>query len=539
MRRKEKTRKIPLLSLCIFLALVTHLAVFIFLHNHSIYIRAKKLYENAFTKQEVPLKLEFASKEEINFKSLELRKLRPPSRSAPYNQKIEVFLKTEILSLPKVKESVNLFSIKKIEIAKSPTIIKPLKDSLEPKREYLDKIISINSSLNYGKFKGQQGSSSLLWESKKFIPDLHTLQIKDKIREKALFIPTLLSLPPLKELSTLSCSEDFDVSLSFYPQKNENLFAITLIPKNKKPFTKIKKNVFFLLDCSNSIQQRRLRISRYAIISSLSALKKEDKFNILAFDNSLYMLSSKNLIPSAQNFFKARDFLRRISLGSFFSHVNYSIPLNKIVTLPDKKDEINIVILFSNGDELERQKNKLFINRWTKKNNGNFSLFAIATNDDQNLELLDFCSEANKGKLVLASYDRNIKKTLTKLIKSIDFPIIKNISATVIPKKENRKIILQTPFKLPNIYFCQPIVIVGTIDKLENFTLFLQGFHGNKFFNIKKELSFDRAEEDPDLHKKTKNLNQSYSLFAKYLISEDLSFLKKAQDISKDDNYRW
>lgn len=337
------------------------------------------------------------------------------------------------------------------------------------------------------------------------------------------------SLPSLNELSTISCGENFSLDICYTPFEEGFLFAATLIPKKEKEFSKIKKNVLFILDCSSSIDKERFSHTRHSLLSALRFLNREDKFNIIAFNSSLSLFAEENQSLNTENVRDVRNFLRSLESGSVFSPTDFISPFGKILSSPDKKDELNIAILLSNGSELKKFHSQKFLYKWTQKNHGNLTLYTIASLNDKNLPILDFFSSLNKGKVIFSSTDRGIKRKLQRLMNDIKFPIAKNVHCTAI-NGENRKIELFQNGKLPNIYLDDPIVILGKTDSLKPFTLFFQGTHADRYFNIKKEVSLRTAREDSSL-KEEWALHQANLQYKKYLDNGKASHLKAAQSI--------
>ncbi|NGX56765.1 MAG: hypothetical protein K1060chlam5_01011 [Candidatus Anoxychlamydiales bacterium] len=344
-------------------------------------------------------------------------------------------------------------------------------------------------------------------------------------------MPPILDMPKLDDLLTLSYKNFFDIDVSFTKDVSSDgyLFAITFVPKNNLKLKRLKQNVFFLLDRSNSIQEDRLSFTRHAIASSISSLNTDDTFNIIAFDKKLDVLSTNNLSPSHSNVTKARKFLRDQKIGSFFSSTNLSIPLYKILDTNVKDDEINVAILLSDGGGLNKVKNSKIINSWTKKNKGNLVLYSINLQEDKNKSALELFSILNKGKLITSTTNRQLRKKLNRLVQSISYPIAKNLLPTSICLDNSVNIELYpSSNQLPHLYLDEPYVILGSINKLEDFTVFLQGKCGDRFLNIKKHISFDKAKIVGNDLQKQIALYRANQCFEKYLHDLDQTHLKDA-----------
>jgi hypothetical protein len=359
---------------------------------------------------------------------------------------------------------------------------------------------------------------------------------KTNLKNVSIFnsFPSMFELPSLDEMLTLSYKNFFDIDVTFTKDTVNDgyLFALTFVPKNNLKLKRLKQNVFFLLDRSNSIQEDRLTFTRNAISSSITSLNSDDTFNIIAFDKKLDALSTTNLVPNSSNASKARKFLRDQKIGSFFSSTNLSVPLYKILDTNVKDDEINIAILLSDGSGLNKVKNSKIINSWTKQNKGNLVLYSINLENDKNKSALELFSILNKGKLITSSSNRELRKKLNRLVKSISYPIAKNLKPSYVCLDKSVNVELYpSSLQLPHLYLDEPYVIMGSINKLEDFTVFLQGKCGDRYLNIKKHITFDKAKVVGDDLQKQVALYKANQCFEKYLHDSDQNHLKDADSI--------
>jgi Ca-activated chloride channel family protein len=310
------------------------------------------------------------------------------------------------------------------------------------------------------------------------------------------------------------------------------IFAITLIPHAELRLPKIRQHYSFLIDRSNSIQKERLTAVKAAILKSLEELDLEDSFNIIAFDSKIEKLSSAPLPATSSSLASARKFLDEIQLGSFFSTTNLCKPL--LLTIPSFQDDgLHTAILFSDGEPLNKKpaQRELAL-EWTAYNNGRVSLFAIGVGGDAHLATLDAITAYNRGKIVYPPTKRGIKRKLLKLMKTIKHPVAKNLTATAISRSSQVHIDLYPKSAhMPSLYLNEPYVILGTIDKLDDFILFVQGKLKDRWLNIKKTISFIHAKKADSSLKAEWALQQAYDLYEKYLYDLNPSHLAEAQSL--------
>jgi hypothetical protein len=347
--------------------------------------------------------------------------------------------------------------------------------------------------------------------------------------------PHLPDFPSLSELETASYSDAFDTEILFLPREDEKgyLFAVTLIPRPHLQALKIKQNYSFLIDRSNSIQKERLVAAKNAIYKALDELDGDDTFNIIAFDSKIERLSPTSLPYSEESLQTAKAFLDRIELGSFFSSAQLLKPLFLTIPSTIKEDELHTAIVLTDGDLLHKKgAQKSLLYEWTANNAGRVALFAVGIGDDPYLSALETTAAFNKGTMVYSPTKGSLKRKLLKLMKTISYPIAKNLSCRAITREAANQIELYPKQHfMPHLYFNEPYVILGTTKNLEDFILFVQGRLKNKWIHIKKKISFVHAKKGTTSLKAQWALQQAYDLYGKYLCDENPDHLLKAREL--------
>ncbi len=337
-------------------------------------------------------------------------------------------------------------------------------------------------------------------------------------------------------LRTASYSEDFDTEIYFYPLDAGYAFTVTLVPRANLKLSKIGHDICFLIDRSNSIQNDRLGVVKGAVLKAIEQLEMEDSFNIIAFDSKIDKFSASSLPATKTTVKKAKDFLDKIQLGSFFSTSNLCKPL--LLTVPIFDDEkLHTAILFSDGESLNKKmaQRELALD-WLAYNHGRVSLFAIGVGTDAQLAALDAIATQNRGKIFYPPTNKGIKRKLLKLMKTVSCPIAKDLQITAISRSPNTKIELypKTQF-MPLLYQDEPYVIMGIIDKLEDFVLFLQGNGKEEWFNIKKNISFVNAKRSNAL-KAQWAMHEAYHLYEQHLYDLDPKCLAEANELLEENH---
>lgn len=580
---KTKNKYENIFAFCVLLSFLIHLAAIFCLNRHFLSLSSVKKPFSPSEKISSPTALKISEKDVLNFaidKSGQKGKVETKIKTQQRVLKVEDGVKEEppVISIAKEEKISSHFvykpsdtSFKKEMITDKPKktdfsyqmqkidntkkIVQSLKNSImeikqkEPKAIFTKAKLTVQKEISSRDFFSLEPAPNLTLSKlpkKDLVEDASKLKVSllkqwkldpdlNDAALKAPFLPYLPHIPTLSELNTIKCSDDFDVDFEYIAKDDGPgyVFAITLIPKPISYFKKLKQNFYFVLDRSNSIQNKRFTMTRSALASALLSLNKDDTFNILTFDSKLDLVFGKNQHPTHEMILEAKHFLKNQNIGNFFSSKVFFLPLNKMLNNPIKQDEINNIIFITDGDELDKPKNYRLLQKWTEINNGLQSFYALGLSTDKNLPILDFFTSTNKGQLLIATSTKNIRRHLVNLIKSLSTPVAKNIVVTAYDQSLSNIVFYQDPSKQNPLYLDSPYVLIGSIDKLEDFCLFIQGKNPERWFNIKKYISFQRAKRGGESLQKKWVVYKANKLYEDYLKNNDLNLLKKAQDLLK------
>lgn len=311
-------------------------------------------------------------------------------------------------------------------------------------------------------------------------------------------------------------SDDFSYQIEYAPRRLRTgyVFKISLFPKPDVLFQRMRQNFFFLIDRSNSIPRARYFLNKKAIANILPTLAKEDRFNILVFDDKVVKLATESLECTPENIARGQEFLETLGHGGYFATTDIYASLGRILPGLVSDREINTAILLSDGDTyLSMENQRLLIRNWSEANNGKVTLFCCASGSGNNATLLEMIAAFNKGAFLYVSDHNQIEEKLCQLVLSLRHPIGKEISlSTLALTKEAKPTLMPKMGRLPDLYQHRPFVIYGVTQRLEDFTLFLQGKFYDRKFDLRKKISFAQGRSGTlDLERKyTALLTQDY-----------------------------
>lgn len=348
-------------------------------------------------------------------------------------------------------------------------------------------------------------------------------------------VPSLPHLPSLADLQTVNLSDSFESELTFLPRTDGPgyVFALTLLPKAKLSLPKIRQNVVFLIDKSNSIQRERLQSTKQAIHRAIEELGADVHYNVIAFDSKMEKLFPSLTAASSESKQRMSRFLDNISLGSLFSVADLHKALFLTIPTQVQEDELYTAILLTDGESLsKKQMHRSLLHDWTLQNRGRVSLFAVGITGDQHTASLDAACSINKGKFISSTTNRGLKRKLMRLAKNIRSPIAKNILPRAISRSPRNHIeIHSNPSYTPHLYLDQPYVIVGTTDTLDDFVLFIQARLKDGWLNIKKNLSFTQAKKGSESLQAELALQAAYRQYELYIQDDNPAHLAEAKQL--------
>ena len=342
-------------------------------------------------------------------------------------------------------------------------------------------------------------------------------------------MPSLPQLPSLAELETMNLSDSFESELTFHPKADGKgyIFALTLLPRSELNIPKLRQNIIFLVDRSNSIQKDRLQSTKHAISRALEELDSNVLFNVISFDTRLEKLFPTLTSQGFEAKLKANKFIDHISLGSLFSVGDLSKAL--FLTIPSQvaDDELYTAILLTDGESLSKKSTqRALFKDWTLQNRGRVSLYVVSLTGDPHLASLDATCAINKGKLITSTTNRGLKRKLMRLAQNIRHPIAKGVVSRAVAQSPRTAIQLSN--HLPPLYQDEPYVILGSTDTLDDFIIFIQARLKDGWMNVKKSISFADAKKGGESLEAMWALHNAYQEYEKFVIDDKSSHLSDA-----------
>jgi len=293
------------------------------------------------------------------------------------------------------------------------------------------------------------------------------------------------------------------------PEDNQKYFKISIRSgKDAKSLATAPKEIVFLVDCSLSIQQKRLKEFKKGLSYCLNDLNPNDRFNVMAFKESMKWLSPKSLSPTKENIYNALRFVDKLSAGEGTDAYN---ALYKSINIRSSLTP-SYIVLFSDGRPTYGMTDPIkIIHKISDKNKGKRPIFAFSGGARVNRYFLDFISYKNRGWTEYARSTYAIGKHISRMYEKIKDPLLLNLRYNISELDKSQIF----PKELPDFYKNTEFTLYGKYVDEDEFSLqFLGDLEGetNEFMIVG---SLDKATESKADIAKNWAFNKIYYLIGK------------------------
>lgn len=342
---------------------------------------------------------------------------------------------------------------------------------------------------------------------------------------------SLYNWPTLEELNTDSLPSDFYLDTKVLATEDGDFdFACTLKINEQHIIDPLPSHILYVIDASSSMEPHRFNMFKQAVIQSLSYLDPSVKFNIAILNQGEveYLLTkSARSTKASQSYVKRK--LRKISQSK-------RTRLSDMITLLEKekmraKNEIGhrSCVLLSDGNfakniRLDRE----YLQKLSKINTGNFSVYTATVSDKNNREMLSLLAKLNHGFSLFTKTHASFARKFSIMVKYIKSPIMHDIVVTF-PDDPDDTMAYVTDCLSPTVLANKSITFFGNTKDKKSSRVFIQGKSGDRWVNILKELPLDTSRNGR--YKLAKKLAGQKTLFSLYsfLESSDEKYLSDAK----------
>jgi Ca-activated chloride channel family protein len=266
-------------------------------------------------------------------------------------------------------------------------------------------------------------------------------------------------------------------------------FFSFIVEPNPQNTDVIKKVFTLIIDKSGSMSGTKMNQAKETSKFIMNNLNPGDKFNLIAFDNSIKLFRSSHVDYTNNSRDSAILFINNLAAGG---NTNISGAFDAAVPQFSVADTTtaNIIIFFTDGQAtsgiITTSQLITHINTMMHTSEKGIFLFTFGIGNDVNRNLLSVIANSNKG---LATFlgNNDIESVISDFYIKIRYPVLINNNIAFSPAVINEL----HPSKIPNLYKGQQMIVVGRYTEPASLTVKLTGkaFDSNVQFSYQTDLS--------------------------------------------------
>lgn len=319
------------------------------------------------------------------------------------------------------------------------------------------------------------------------------------------FIPTL-SIKASELVATEKIGEFGEIISDHFTCKSSSfqvdgkeplyLFRVEIEPTSLHHFKPLENEILFLIDRSHSIDPAVFKNFKATVSHALGLLPKSCYFNVAFFDKQTTLFEEKSQRATRGEIIRAKTFLIGQDHGGLFASTDL---FKALANLQASSRGVTSAVILTDGDTfLSSSEEKERLLHFIKNKNPDLSLFAAATGESNNIQLLSKVTTFCRGHLTYEKMPTDLQARFATLVRSLSFPIAKDMHGAI-RQEEGRRVFFLTPaHRLPVLYGRSPYVLYGTTDKPGPLTLFIQGKGARGPITIKKQILIEKSSEKSD-----------------------------------------
>lgn len=269
--------------------------------------------------------------------------------------------------------------------------------------------------------------------------------------------------------------DKIESGLLLYEGEKENFFLIMLQPPKEIDLRQIiKREYIFIMDVSGSMSGFPLEISKNLLRKLVSELRPEDRFNLILFSGSSYLLSEKSVEATKKNIQSAIDLINNQKGGGGTELLPALERALSLLTLEDYS--CTIVIATDGYVRVEKEVFDLIRNNLGKAN-----IFAFGIGTSVNRYLIEGMAHIGMGESFVITNPNEAESKANLFIKYIQSPLLTDININY----ESFAAYDVEPLTIPSLFAEKPLTIFGKWQGLPKGKIIITGSSAQKPYNVK------------------------------------------------------
>ena len=252
---------------------------------------------------------------------------------------------------------------------------------------------------------------------------------------------------------------------------DKHFSLITLFPPTvqTEPDVRLPRDVVFVVDTSGSMHGSSLDQAKSALTMAVRRLTKNDRFNIIQFDDQTKALFDRERPASNKNLKVACQYIEALTADG---GTEFAPALRAALNDEVKTGRIRQIVFITDGSI--GNEDQIF--SMIKSRLGANRLFPIGIGSAPNSHLMTKIAEYGRGSFTYIGDISEVAMKMGELFNRLENPIVTDITTTW-PKHFNVDI---TPEIVPDLYQGEPLVIIAETDNFATGSLQISGMLAGK-----------------------------------------------------------
>jgi Ca-activated chloride channel family protein len=268
----------------------------------------------------------------------------------------------------------------------------------------------------------------------------------------------------------------------------ETHFLLTAFPPTVQPRERVPMEMLYMIDVSGSMEGTSIEQAREALLQALDRLSPNDRFAILAFNNTYEEFAQEVLPASTENLAAARRYVKNLRASGGTEMLPALVHL---MQKPVTKGYLRHVVLLTDGDLGNEEQ----IFGALKRDLGDARLFTVAIGSAPNHFLATKMAHFGRGTFTHIADVSEVKEQMARLFSSIESPVLTDVKLSF----EGVEVADVYPRRVPDLLQRQPLLIYGRITKGYSGKVRLSGRSANELYENTMDFNTWKASFHPGI----------------------------------------
>lgn len=243
--------------------------------------------------------------------------------------------------------------------------------------------------------------------------------------------------------------------VAYHAPGDDGYFLLVITPPDLGAAAPLAKDIVLVLDRSGSMNGEKLEQAKRALRYVVENLGPDDRFSILAFNDTAAALSSSLVAATPQAVAAACAWVDGVPASG---GTNIDLALTQALGLFGDSDRPGFLVFLTDGEPTVGETDSVRIASHVKiANGGQARLFAFGVGYDVNAALLDQIALENHGTTTYVVPGEDLELALSAFYRKIAFPVLSDVTVTI----EGVRTYDVLPATVPDMFSGTQLVLAG------------------------------------------------------------------------------